>query len=401
MSLTSPLCRPPPVAAVRHDTPGPHAFGGSDLAERLARCRAAAATATADVRPFCLQLFDLARLRARIGWRWEALGPRALELLQGGLQRELGPADLLVDDGADRLFLVRATADRRQAERHAELLAAEVTARLCGTIPGGASIRVVTLPFDPALELADTTTVAGLRDRLAHVARGPVHDAPAWLEPPGIRARYRPVLHLRKRLVSAYSLAALVEAPAIDGGDDIDGWVVRRAAELLQPRRHRAEPALIVPLHHTSLASMRSRERLGQLCRELPARAHRQLVVELVGLPPDLPQPRARELVAWLRPFCLAVLVRLERPESGIAHLAGTGTRGVSCVLPHELAVEGGQACLADLAGRARSGGLRTMLADVDGPRLCRWAAAAGIDHVCGDGLLPPMARPGRAFRVA
>ena len=39
--------------------------------------------------------------------------------------------------------------DRREVERHGELLAAEVTARLCGTLPGGAIVRVTTLPFDP------------------------------------------------------------------------------------------------------------------------------------------------------------------------------------------------------------------------------------------------------------
>ncbi len=373
------------------------------LAERIERCRTAARTAPPGEHGACLQLFDLGRLRARLGWRWDALRPRAVALLHSSLQQELAPADLVVEDGGQRLFVVRSSGERRQIERHGELLAAEVTARLCGTIPGGAIIRVATLPFDPVLALEGATSQEDLLDRVERASLQTAPKAAALVEPAHLEARYRPVLHLRKRLVSAYRLAAMA-APERGAGQPqaevaaSDGWVLQRAADILHEPRRRAEPALIVPLRYDTLASRRPRDQLMQGCRELPPRSSRQLVFELLDLPAALPQARVRELLAYLRPFCLALLVRLPRPDAPIQHLVGTGARGVAVALP--LGNDEGIApSLRAFAGTARVLGLRSMLVDLEEPRLCRLAAAAGVDHVAGDGLMPPLRSPGRAFR--
>ena len=53
------------------------------------------------------------------------------------------------------------------------------------------------------------------------------------------------------------------------------------------------------------------------------------------------------------------------------------------------------------LAGTARVAGMRSMLVEVSAPSLCRAAQAAGLDHVSGDGLMPPLSQPGRAFVVS
>jgi hypothetical protein len=256
--------------------------------------------------------------------------------------------------------------------------------------------------------LEGVISAADLLHRLDLACRQPDPEAPPWRELSGLQPRFRPVLHLRKRLVSAYRLVAA--SPAGDGAgqreadcsDELDVWALQWAAETLREPRRRSKPALIVPVHYPSLASRRPRDLLMQACRELPPRSSRQLVFELLALPTELPQARVRELMAYLRPFCLAILVRLPRPEAGIAQLAGTGVRGVAVALPAETDPAGAMApALTTLAGAARISGLRSMLVDLDDPRLCRWAAAAGIDHVCGDGLMPPLRRPGRAFVVA
>ena len=139
------------------------------LLAQVERCRLAAVPLAHPERQFSLQVFDLGRLRARLGLRWEGLRYRAVGQIQTGLARELGEEELAIDGGGDLLFAIRSAPDRREVERHGELLAAEVTARLCGTLPGGAIVRVTTLPFDPTTELVGATTAeiaAGLARRL-------------------------------------------------------------------------------------------------------------------------------------------------------------------------------------------------------------------------------------------
>jgi hypothetical protein len=347
-------------------------------------------------------------MRARLGWRWDTLRLRAVALLQSGLQRDLTLNDLLIEDGAQRLYVVRASSDRRQIERDAELLAADVTARLCGTIPGGAIIRVASLPFDPGLALAGVVSPDDLLARLERICRQPEPETPARADLPHLEPATDQCCICASGWCwptgsSRWSQAeGAAREPEAALGEALDGWALQRTAEALREPRRRTEPALIVPVHYPSLASRRPRDQLMQLCRELPPRSSRQLVFELLGLPAELPQARVRELLAYLRPFCLTLLVRLPGPNAGIDHLVGTGTRGVSAALCGDLGeAEGIMPALSELAGKARIHGLRSMLVDVDDPRSCRWAAGTGIDHVCGNGLMPPLRRPGRAFMVA
>jgi EAL domain-containing protein (putative c-di-GMP-specific phosphodiesterase class I) len=398
--------------AIRQEPAGAEigALGEAVTADRIERCRAAARARPPAERHFSLQVFDLARLKARLGSRWAEQRARAVALIEAGLARELGPADLRLDDGRERIFIVRAARERREVERHGELLAAEVTARLCGTIPGGAIVRVTTLPIDPDAVLAGATTGTDLLPRLEAHARGSgrsVPDAPAS-SLADLRPRFQPILQLRKRLVSAYRLTAVTSdtrAPAeIEAalGETFDDWALREAIALLREPRHSREPALVVPVHYQTLAGMRARQLFSQHCRQLPARSSRQLVFEVQDLPPELPQARIRELLGYLRPFCLAILVRLHSAELEIGHLASSGVRGISLAAAH-LAM-GDTTCASSLtaiAGTARVAGMRSVLVDITRPSLCRAAQVAGIDHVSGDALMPPLMRPGRAFVVA
>ena len=379
------------------------------LAERIERIRADARARPPAERHCSLQLFDLSRLKASLGWRWAEQRGRAIAMIEAGLDRETASHDLRLDDGDTRYFAVRSPGERRAVERHGELLAADVTARLRGTLPGGAIIRVATLPLEPDSALADIATGAELRTRLETLTRsGEAGEAgPHTTIPVTLRARFQPVLQLRKRLVSAFRLsvqagngsgAAVVETNLGEARDD---WALKVAIGLLQEPCRSREPALIVPLHYATLASMHSRDQYARHCRQLPKRSSRQLVFELLGLPEELPQARVRELLGYVRPFCLALLVRLPRATAEIGHLASSGVRGLSLAADTAMGDPCRQDALATLAGTARVAGMRSMLVEVAAPRQCRDAHIAGIDHVSGDALMPPLARPGRAFVVA
>ena len=379
----------------------------AELASRITRCvEAARPQKLGAPRRYSLQWFDLMRLRVRLGARWSGLRSRAITLLVHGLERELGPDEFWLDGGADHLFVVRCTTERRAVERSAELLAAEVTSRLCGTIPGGAIIRVVTQPFDPSELLHVAATRDDVLSALEHLARGSTDpgSTPADANS-GLRARYLPLLNVRKRLVSAYRLAAAADGSQVEAVEPawleaLDTWSVREATIALNLPSPGCGPALLVPVHYATLARMTAREHLARLCRRLPQRSSRQLAFEVLGLPSDLPEPRLRELLAYLRPFCAGLVLRLPGAACGVAHLAACGVRAVS-VTPADLTWHDGAADpLGVLVGRARVAGLRTILDAVASSQQYRVAVAAGIDHVAGGALMPPLSRPGRAFMV-
>jgi hypothetical protein len=197
---------------------------------------------------------------------------------------------------------------------------------------------------------------------------------------------------LRKRLVSAYRLTSPDPAAA----DDL--WAIAMANACLRETAGARAPALIVPVHYATLAEMRAREAyLGQ-CRQLPGHSRRRLVQEVLDLPPGLPQARVRELLAYLRPMSLALVVRLPAPASDLAQLVHTGARGVSIAAS---VTDASDPALPVLVGRARIAGLRSLLVDISDPGQCRLALQAGLDHLCGEALLPALPRPGRAFMIA
>ena len=383
------------MLAERHPAPFPAAPDGSadeaDLLARVGRCRELAAGLAHPERHFCLQRFDLARLRQRFGTRWELLRPRAAQLIRGGLARELAAEELQVDPGGDHVLAVRAALDRRAVERHGQLLAAEVTARLCGTIPSGAVVRVATHAFDPRSGLAGATggeIAAGLVRWLAAAGRNDAEARPAQ----AVEARFSPVLHFRKRLVSAYRLL-----PA-DGGQSDALWALTAADRWLREAVRAREPALILPVRHATLTDTRRRQAFQRQCSLLPACGRCRLVLELLDMTAS-PAERLGELVGGLHQVCLALVVRLDTPASGLDHLRAAGVRGVS--LAAGGLDERAPAELATVAGRARIAGLRSLLLDLAAPAQCRAAVAAGIDHLSGDALLPNLPRPGRAVMLA
>ena len=91
MTLKLPV-RPPATGTTPGTAPPLRDRAVSDLvddgfAQRVERCRAAARAGSPAGLSACLQLFDLGRMRARVGWRWEALRPRAVGLLQASLEQ--------------------------------------------------------------------------------------------------------------------------------------------------------------------------------------------------------------------------------------------------------------------------------------------------------------------------
>ncbi len=391
----------PPVAGADRDSPE-----RCNPADRLSACRLAFLAQPPSRRLGCLQIVDLSRLRQRLGKRWPDLRGRVADVVDATLARSLGPGDLSLEVGEDCRYVLRIGVERRDLERHGELLAAEATARLCGTIPGGAAIRVSTMGLDLDAGLDGVNSAETLRTRVAAIGLAPGHDRTDAVgnQLELLQPRFRPILNLRKHLVSAYQLAFDRDLPGSDdcGQAQLDEWSLKQAALVVRGSPGRRAPGLVVDVSYPTLATMRWREPFMQQCRRLPRQSAGRLIFQVHDLPPGLPQARVRELMAYLRPFCLVIAVRLPATAADVAHLAASGIGGVSVAEGSLPTDERGLAmALTTLAGSARAIGLRSGLAEASSARICRAALAAGIDHLSGDEMMPTLAQPGRALRIS
>lgn len=383
---------------------------------QVERCRRAFLERGSDLAHASLQVIDLSRLRQRLGPRWPALKDRVLDVIHGTLSRALGADDLCLEGGDQRLYLLCVGRDRAELARHGELLAAEATARLCGTIPGGAAIRVRTLAFDPDRDLADVTSAATLRARIEHSIEPRASGGAASLEH-RLHARFRPLLNPRKRLVSAYQLAGFAPGPGDalapfrltrpavaedEPAAELDLWSLKQALTALIPAQVRTPVGLVVQIHYNTLAVMRWREGYIQLCRQLPPDSGRRLIFEVLELPAWLPQSRVRELMAYVRPFCGAIIVRLPTASMGIEHLVATGIRGLSLgSASADTNASALAASVTHLSRLTRIHAMRSLVADLVSPGEARTVVAAGIDYISGDALIPPLRHPERPFRLS
>ncbi|MEZ5865306.1 MAG: hypothetical protein R3D25_15030 [Geminicoccaceae bacterium] len=311
-----------------------------------------------------LQLLDIEELRLRFCNRWPAVREKAYQIVEGCLAKRLGAHDLYVAVEGDRFHLLTTDVDRLAAERRGRFIAAEITERLCGMVPGGVACKLQTTGFDLVQGLAGVTGLAELEARISNFRRQ-VDDAEQALfaaHEPELEALFQPILHVRKRLVAGYALTPMLDGEAgrqgvaelcpvsLNGVFDaaVDRWSIGQVA----PHLHAARAALRLTLHYSTLATMRHREQLILACRRLPAGAGRRPIIEIAGLPASLPQARVRELVSYLRPFAVAIVVRIE-PDLLAAAGSGDRTPGRLSMITDNLQASG----VAGISALLRSSG--------------------------------------------
>jgi hypothetical protein len=360
-----------------------------------------------------LQILDLEQIRLRFGRRWYDVREKAFQLIEHTLDRDLGDDDLYVVATETRLYILCTGSPRRDADLRARLIAATITERLCGVVPGGVAVRVKSLAVDMEILLAEVVNLRMLEERIEaamQAADRAEKEAFAALRA-SLVPSWQPVLAPRRGMIGAYRLEPVVsEAGAsfcsldrhhpgtVNGVFDaeMDGWAVDTACATLPDTASRGRKALLViPVHYETLASIALREPFCLACRRLPRSSSRRLLFEVHDLPGGLVQARVRELMAYPRPFCAGILVRLNGAYTD--HLAGTGILGVTMTDPAPEDMHH-QALPREFALSARLHGLRSYLFDAVSPASCQRAMHAGIDYLAGTGFMQPLHRPGPAI---
>lgn len=365
-------------------------------------------------------------LRQRFGNRWPGLREKALQIVETSLDRSLGKDDLYVVVDETTVLLLVTGLTRGEAEIRLALVAGEITGRLCGTVPWGAALSLRTMPCDLERLLAG---VAGLRQLLERIeAAGRQADSEErsrfLAAKPGLVPTFLPVLRARKSMVSAYRAIVqhddgarrMLAADLLDGGSinglfdaEIDRWCLERIAERLGQGRGRGHRAMvIVPVHYETLATRRFRDEYLTVCRKLPPSSARRLIIEIVDLPSGLVQARTRDLLAYVRPFALALGVRVAATDAALDQFDGAGALLVSVPAPGPTGQDGTGApdapdrvaALRSFVERASAHRLRTHVLGCALPGDCQAAVRAGVDLIDGEGLLPPVQNMDRVLRT-
>jgi len=365
-------------------------------------------------------------LRQRFGNRWPGLREKALQIVETSLDRALGKDDLYVVVDETTVLLLVTGLTRGEAEIRLALVAGEITGRLCGTVPWGAALSLRTMPCDLDRLLAGVAGLRQLLERIEAAGRQADNDEMSRFvtAKPGLVTAFVPVLRVRKSMVSAYRTIVQHDdgarrtpaADLLDGGSingvfdaEIDRWCLERIAERLaqgRGRRHRA--VVIVPVHYETLATRRFRDDYLTVCRKLPPSSARRLIVEIVDLPSGLVQARSRDLLAYVRPFVLALSVRVAAPDAPLDQLDGAGALLVSVAAPRPAGPDGAGGAgapdrVATLRGFVEGASalrLRTHVLGCATPGDCQVAVRAGVDLVDGEGLLPPVQTMDRVLRT-
>jgi len=359
-----------------------------------------------------LQILDLDLIRRRFGARWVPLREKIFQIIEHALDRELGPDDLYLVFDERTVYLFVTGIAREAAVVRMRLAAARITERLCGLVPGGAAIRVQTLPFDLDSGLAGVTGPRELRARIEafereveDAERRCFHDNAKRLAP-----RLLPLVHLRKRLVAAYRLEARYIRP--DGGElaatslcpervsgvfdaELDAWSVSRLVDLGTAWRERAGRSLLVlPVHYETLAQRRLREPLLLQARRLARPSERFLLFELLELPPGVPQGWLHELLMYLKPFCHGFAVRLYPEMLTTEPLTKCGVEFLSLSAAAIEEREDGFEIIDRWAGLAREVRMRSALLDISRRETVAAAKAAGVDYAAGRVIAPGLTDP-------
>jgi hypothetical protein len=177
-----------------------------EFANRISALRRAHAAQADTARASSLQILHLDQIRARFGRRWSQVRGKALSIVETSLQRELGRDDAYVAVSEVTYYIFRLGLKRRDADRRGALLAADMTERLCGALPGGVAVQLKTAAFDVDQGLAGIVSYEQLRNRIEAFTKS-IDDQEARLFVENLwrlQTWFQPTLNVRKGLISAY-----------------------------------------------------------------------------------------------------------------------------------------------------------------------------------------------------
>lgn len=321
----------------------------------------------------CVHLIGLNDIREELGDRWERVKARVHDYTERLLDKVLSPRDLWFHHGEEGYIIVFADRDKLTAQ----LVCGKIVEDLHQALLGHADTRRITVrtavmeldghvavnkaSMDELLQLAADAAAAPqpapamaevVAEAVAEVAEDAAESAVAALaalapsRPPPPRVLFRPVFDVRNKVISTHTCRLDADTQRylhLANTDDpeheealftADIKVLTLAvATLNELYANKFRYAQTIPVHFSSIASMRRRRAYLQVCRMIAPHLVPFLAFELDDLPQGIPYGRLADLVASLKPFARAVLVMTRDDGPDLPAFAQAGVKGVGIQL--------------------------------------------------------------------
>jgi hypothetical protein len=379
-----------------------------------------------------VNMIGLDAIKRQLGDRWPNKRGRVWEHVERELERTLSPADLSVRVDELNYLVAQPGAPSFAAQAVCmtilqdvlkfflgELRPADIVVRNVSAVGAGEIVsapvdlatirRGPTLP-DPAapdaLSAHDPAQFETPAERDAAAVTGPLADhapppkewkpplagrtsvvplAPPKREPFDLQLRIEPVWNLRRGVISSFVIdraGAPAKAEASDL-EEMDVATFAYAATILEEHeRQGGALALHVPVSFSSLATLRTRERLMRLTRPVREAMRGAMLIEICGLDAGVPPSRLIEVVGLVRSLCAGVLGRVRPSRSALDAAKGCGLRGVvveASLLG--LTQRDAAARLKAYASIAREIAPNVVIHGLPSPTMVDDAASAGFTH--------------------
>lgn len=222
--------------------------------------------------------------------------------------------------------------------------------------------------------------------------------------------QFMPAWHVTKRVVSTYWFELIVrengevlpdDAVLPADGDPaslatIDRVMLLTVLNAMQKSHvSRKRSIVCIPVHHTTLNATGRMQAYLSVCRRIPNELRRYIVWELVGPQGGAWHSQLFTVVAALRPYGRAVLLRDSLDNPMFSTLKGLGVFGVGVDLSGAGQREGTMLRKLDkFIEKANEIGLRTYIRHCPSLSAASYAVGAGVDYLDGHVIAAPVDQP-------
>lgn len=225
-----------------------------------------------------------------------------------------------------------------------------------------------------------------------------------------LRPLYWPMTNVSKGLISFYRTEIVAAESERDREptnavlEEFDLFGLERLSTDLAARtgaRHRANALLSV--HYQTLSERASRGRFLDLANAAPPMIRRRVAVEISDTPPDVSQSRLSQLFTEMSPHFLGVVCRFPVSYTGLDRLAGLQLLGVSLdgsILGKDRPRKAQFREILRFSKQASDRGLRSFFLRAASVEAAIAARRAEFNYVAGPGVLQPLPKPGRVYKL-
>ncbi|MFO7482532.1 hypothetical protein [Oceanibaculum nanhaiense] len=393
-----------------------------------------------------VHLFDLEKIKEKLGGRWEDHRARVLDLSQKVLGRHLQGGDVYCPVAGDSFVVVFAASSPEHAQVLLMKVALEIEQQLFGEVDKPvAAIQVTCTSVDDDAVFAQESMesvferIGVLLDATLPAAR-PVAKANVnpLMEKRGqresvdllidrhlpetivteedIRFLYTPYWDVKAEALSIWQCAAVLKEGSLPDivGYDVLGrnpdsediaWLdslrlVSACGTLVEMLAKNFTVFVSANIHFETLANRRNLATLIKILDRLPGHAHKFLVLSIAGAPAGVPQSRIADFVNLLRPRCRAVLLQTELGTTEVATYSGVGLHGLSLRVPPDSCYDTRfEAKLAGLSAECRKARLILAVNGLNSESLARSAVNGGARYIAGAVVGGRVAKPRNVSR--